>query len=44
MVSPEARCLNFVSPECVRRGEEGRNKKKKKVQVINFRCSEAGRR
>ena len=30
MVSPEARCLNFVSPECVRRGEEGRNKKKKK--------------
>lgn len=28
MVSPEACCLNFVSPECVRRGEEGRKKKK----------------
>ncbi len=35
MVSPEACCLNFVSPERVRRGEEGR----KKAQVINFSCS-----
>lgn len=35
MVSPEACCLNFVSLECVRRGEEGR----KKAQVINFSCS-----
>lgn len=36
MASLEARCLNFVSPECVRRREGGR---KKKAQVINFSCS-----
>lgn len=34
MVSPGARCLNFVSPECVRRGEEC-----SPAQVINFSCS-----
>ena len=40
MVSPEAHCLNFVSPECVRRGEEGGKKEKKENGwVINFSCS-----
>lgn len=34
MVSPGARCLNFVSPQCVRGGEECNP-----TQVINFSCS-----
>lgn len=37
MVSLEACCLNFVSPECVRRREGGR---KKEGWVINFSCPE----
>lgn len=38
MVSPGARCLNFVSPECVRRREEC-----SRAQVINFSCSLSGK-
>lgn len=35
MVSPEAYCLNFVSPECVRR----RGRRQHKGWVINFSWS-----
>lgn len=37
MVSPEARCPNFVSLECARRGEEGGKKRKRERERLGYK-------